>query len=166
MKKSVTEPTVIASPDYRNFIEDLKARIVAARTSASRAVNTDLILLYWDIGRGIVEKQQALGWGDSVVEMVASDLQRAFPGMKGFSPRNVWYMRRFYEVYGVGDFLQQAVAELKQNPKGRSICPPPVAKLGTDNAPRPFLQQVVAEIPWGQHIMIIEKLTNSAERLY
>jgi len=166
MKKSVAEPTVIASPDYRNFIEDLKARIVAARTSASRAVNTDLILLYWDIGRGIVEKQQTLGWGDAVVEMVASDLKRAFPGMKGFSPRNVWYMRRFYEVYGVGDFLQQAVAELKKNPKGTAICPPPVAKVGTENDPRQFLQQVVAEIPWGQHIMIIEKLTESAARLF
>jgi hypothetical protein len=70
MKKS---PEVsIASPEYRRFIEQLKARVLSARLSAARAVNRDVILLYWDIGRGIVEKQQALGWGDSIVEMVSA----------------------------------------------------------------------------------------------
>ena len=83
--KSTIEPTVIASPEYRRFIEDLKARVISARISAARAVNRDGILLYWDIGRGIVERQQTLGWGDSVVEMVAADLRRAFPEMRGFS---------------------------------------------------------------------------------
>jgi hypothetical protein len=75
MKKS--QEVSIASPEYRWFIEDLKTRVVSACISAARAVNRDLILLYWDIGRGIVEKQQTLGWGESVVEMVAADLQRA-----------------------------------------------------------------------------------------
>ena len=77
MKKS--QEVSIASPEYRRFIEQLKTRVLSARLSAARAVNCDLILLYWDIGRGIVEKQQTLGWGESVVEMVAADLQRAFP---------------------------------------------------------------------------------------
>ena len=77
MKKS--QEVSIASPEYRQFIEELKARVLSARISAARAVNRDLILLYWDIGRGIVEKQQTLGWGDSVVEMVAADLRQAFP---------------------------------------------------------------------------------------
>ncbi|MDQ1277062.1 MAG: hypothetical protein QG555_101, partial [Thermodesulfobacteriota bacterium] len=76
MKKSPEVP--IASPEYRQFIEELKTRVVSARISAARSVNRDLILLYWDIGRGIVEKQQVLGWGDAVVEMVAADLRRAF----------------------------------------------------------------------------------------
>ena len=164
--KSASDMTVLATPEYRQFIEDLKARVLSARTSAARAVSSGMILLYWDIGRGIVEKQQTLGWGDSVVEMVAADLRRAFPGVTGFSSRNVWYMRRFYEVYGMGDFLQQAVAELKQSPKGSAICPPSVAKLGASDDLRQFLQQLVAEIPWGQHIMIIEKLTEPAARLY
>ena len=77
MKKS--QEVSIASPEYRQFIEQLKARVLSARLSAARAVNRDLIMLYWDIGRGIVEKQQVLGWGDAVVEMVAADLRRAFP---------------------------------------------------------------------------------------
>ena len=70
---------MLTTPEYRQFIADLKARVTAARISAARAVNRDLILLYWDIGRGIVEKQRTLGWGEAVVEMVSADLQRAFP---------------------------------------------------------------------------------------
>jgi hypothetical protein len=77
--------------DYVEFVTGLKQRIVSARLHAARAVNRDLILLYWDIGKGIVEKQGAMGWGDSVVEALADDLQRAFPGTSGtcvgFTPR-------------------------------------------------------------------------------
>ena len=64
-----------------------------------RGRHHEAILLYWDIGRGIVEKQKAHGWGDSVVEMVAADLRRAFPGMRGFSANNLWLMRQFYSEY-------------------------------------------------------------------
>ncbi len=77
--KTISNTTMLTTPEYRQFIEDLKARVTAARISAARAVNRDLILLYWDIGRAIVEKQQTLGWGESVVEMVSADLRRAFP---------------------------------------------------------------------------------------
>ena len=126
--KTVNDPIVMTSPEYRKFIEDLKMRVVSARISAARAVCSDMILFYWDIGRGIVEKQQTLGWGKSVVEMVSGDLQRAFPQMTGFSSRNVWYMRRFFEVYGVGDFLQQAVADLKESQKNSAIWLQPADK--------------------------------------
>jgi hypothetical protein len=102
-KPAATALTVTA--DYRRFVENLKARVATARLSAARRINHELILLYWDIGRGIVEKQKELGWGESVVEMVAADLRGAFPSMRGFSPRNVWYMRRLYEAYSAPEFL-------------------------------------------------------------
>jgi hypothetical protein len=86
---------ILATADYRKFIEELKARVTDARISAAGHVNRDLILLYWDIGRAIVEKQKTLGWGESVVETVAADLRRAFPGARGFSANNVWLMRQF-----------------------------------------------------------------------
>ena len=111
MKKS--QEVSIASPEYWKFIEDLKARVLSARLSAARAVNCDLILLYWDIGRGIVERQQTLGWGESVVEMVAADLQRAFPEMRGFSLANVWRMRQLHIVYSSAAILAQAARELE-----------------------------------------------------
>lgn len=69
--KKPTDTTLAITADYRQFVEELKARVANARLSAARKVNHEITLLYWDIGRGIVEKQKALGWGESVVEMVA-----------------------------------------------------------------------------------------------
>src|SRR5438128_6355899 len=100
--------TALTEPDYAAFLAELKGRVISARISAARAVNRDLILLYWDIGRGIVEKQQLLGWGESVVEMVAADLRRAFPDSRSFSSDNVWRMRQFHLAYADAAFLGQA----------------------------------------------------------
>ena len=83
-------------PDYPAFLAALKERILHARTTAARAVNRELALLYWDIGRAIVEKQQLLGWGESVIDRLSADLHDAFPRTSGFSPRNMRDMRRLY----------------------------------------------------------------------
>lgn len=80
---------LIASPDYAAWLREVKSRILSARISAARAVNRELILLYWDIGRGIMEKQEDLGWGKSVVEQLSLDLRAEFPGMEGFSANNL-----------------------------------------------------------------------------
>src|SRR5437867_5825808 len=110
--KNATDSTLMTSPEYRRFIQDLKARVISARISAARAVNRDLILLYWDIGRGIVENQHVLGWGDSVVKMVSADLQRAFPETRGFSVQNLWRMKQFYLTHNAEEFLAQVVREM------------------------------------------------------
>ena len=129
--KNTSGPTVITSPEYRKFIEDMKARVISARISAARSVNRDLVLLYWDIGRGIVEKQQTLGWGESVVETVAMDLHQAFPATTGFSPRNLRDMRRLYLVYADETIWRQAVAKLPRgvNAGTTGIWPQATAKL-------------------------------------
>ncbi len=173
--KKVSDATLTINADYRQFVEELKARVVGARTSVARAVTHDAILLYWDIGRGIVEKQKAHGWGDSVVEMVAADLRRAFPEMSGFSPRNVWDMRRFYATYSAPEIHSQAVREIEHcqsNPKLRQVVaesaasknPPPIKT--EDGVDEQFLRQLVAEIPWGQNLLILNKLTDPAARRY
>lgn len=110
--KTLSETDFLFAPDYRQFIEDLKARVTAARISAARAVNRDMILLYWDIGCGIVEKQKMLGWGESVIDRVSADLLEAFPATTGFSPRNLRDMKRFYLVYSDEAIWRQAVAKL------------------------------------------------------
>jgi hypothetical protein len=97
--------TPLSSPDYTTWLHALKARIQSARISAARAANRELILLYWDIGRGIVEKQQALGWGKAVVERLSADLQAEFPGVRGFSANNLWLMRQFYMEYSASEVL-------------------------------------------------------------
>jgi len=169
--------TELSHPDYPAFLAALKDRIVHAHISAARAVNRELVLLYWDIGRGIVEKQQRAGWGDAVVERLAADLRAEFPDMRGFSPRNVWDMRRFYTACTDFEFLAQAAQKLAGNPK-RQILRQPVAesahrsKTGVEETlerPVPeieFVRQLVAEIPWGHHLLLLNKLTDPAVRLY
>jgi len=144
------------SRDYVEFVTELKQRIVSARLHAARAVNRDLILLYWDIGRGIVDRQEKLGWGRSIVEHLARDLQAEFAGMEGFSARNLWYMRNFYAENTAPKILQQFVAELT------TLGTPPPSELEG----RAKLQQLVAEIPWGHHVLILNKIHEPGVRLY
>lgn len=94
---------------YRLFVAALKERALAARTSATRTVNRDLILLCWNLGRAIVEQLAAQGRGDSVLKRLAADRRREFPGMSGFSTPNVWRMLQIYRVHTPTEFLSQAV---------------------------------------------------------
>ncbi len=83
-------------PSYAALLEDIKERIRTAQVKAAVASSRELIGMYWYVGKSIVERQHKDGWGNAVVDKLAADLQRAFPGMEGFSPRNVWRMRAFY----------------------------------------------------------------------
>jgi predicted nuclease of restriction endonuclease-like (RecB) superfamily len=100
------------TPEYASVLAALKTRIRAAQLEAARASNRILLELYWYIGETIVHKQQELGWGKSVVEQLAADLQAEFPGANGFSARNLWLMRQFYDTYAGNEILQPLVAEL------------------------------------------------------
>jgi len=165
MKKS--QDVSISSPEYRQFIGQLKERVLSARLSATRAVNCDMILLYWDIGHGIVEKQQALGWGESVVETVASDLQQAFPATTGFSPRNLRDMKRLYLTYADVTIWRQVVAKLPRGAEaGDTEVRPQAAATLTNETVIELLRQLVAKIPWGQNLLILNKLSDPAARLY
>ena len=102
-----------ASPEgYADWLAELKARIHAAQQRATLAVNRELVLLYWQIGRDILARQAEQGWGAKVIERLAHDLRTAFPDMKGFSPRNLKYMRAFAEAWPEAEFVQQAAAQL------------------------------------------------------
>jgi predicted nuclease of restriction endonuclease-like (RecB) superfamily len=155
--------SVSSRSDYRAFLKTLKARILDARTSAIRAVNGELVLLYWDIGRGIVEKQQTAGWGDAIVERLAADLRAEFPDMRGFSANNLWMVRQFYSEYSAGEFLEQLVQELpkvrkpltkgKKGPAILEQAVPETAPRGPVLVYRPYrpikriLAQPVPELP-------------------
>jgi predicted nuclease of restriction endonuclease-like (RecB) superfamily len=117
---------------YIEFLSGLKQRIATSRYEAARLVNTELLLLYWDIGNVILEKQADRGWGKKIIQQLAKDLSSAFPDMKGFSQRNLDYMRHF-------------------------------AKTWPD---RPITQQLVAKLPWGHNIVLLQKLSNDSERLW
>ena len=102
----------ILSPEYLNFKNEITARIRSAQYEALKAVNKEMIALYWEVGKRITEQQTALGWGKSVVENLSRDIQKEFPGIKGFSARNIWDMARFYTEYQSDEILRTLLAEI------------------------------------------------------
>ena len=113
--KAVSEKPVrmTAPPEgYADWLADLKGRIHVAQQRATLAVNRELVLLYWQIGRDILTRQAQQGWGAKVIERLSQDLRTAFPEMKGFSRANLMYMRAFAEAWPDAEIVQQAVGQL------------------------------------------------------
>ena len=104
------EPTHPA--DYQYLLIDIKQRVREAQYRALQQVNQQQIQLYWDLGRLIAERQQQYGWGKSIVETLARDLQTEFIGMSGFSASNLWRMRTFFLEYQQDEFLAPMVREI------------------------------------------------------
>lgn len=104
--------SAIDAHDYNGWLVTLKERIRVAQTRAIVAVNTELVMLYWYIGRDILDRQARQGWGAKVVDQLAADLRQEFPEMKGFSSRNLKYMRAFAQAWPDSEIVQQAVAQL------------------------------------------------------
>lgn len=134
--------------DYVSLVGELRKRIASARAAASRSVNRELIGLYWDIGKAIAERQQRLGWGESVVESISRDLRKAFPGAAGFSARNLRDMKRFFRTYSAEEFWRQAVAKSRAPSAARA------------------LPNVLADVPWGHHLLILNKVPVQAQRAF
>lgn len=151
------KPSATLPSGYAGLLADLKTRVRAAQLRAVVSVNRELILLYWDIGKTIVEAQKIKGYGKQVVERLAEDLREAFPKMDGFSPRNVWRMRAFYLAW-------TEECQKNQHSCGNldaKILPQLVAELNGSNLPRP-----VAEIPWGHNVLLLEKIPAPILRLW
>ena len=110
MKRNIE--TLKRDEEYINFVKSIKYKILKSQYEALKSVNKELIALYWDTGKSIVEKQERLGWGKSIVKNLALDLQKEFVGIKGFSERNLWNMRTFYSEYAENKKLQALTAEI------------------------------------------------------
>ena len=105
--------SLIAVPEgYADWLKQLKIRIHSAQQRATLTVNRELVLLYWQIGQDILARQASQGWGAKVIERLAHDLRVAFPDMKGFSPRNLKYMRAFAQAWSDAEFVQAVLAQL------------------------------------------------------
>lgn len=109
--KTDVAPASVAH-DYLALLDEVKARIQSAQYEALRAVNKQLVGLYWDIGQLIVARQHSEGWGKGVVEQLSTDLRVAFPDVGGFSTQNLWYMRQFFQEYSAAPKLQPLVGEI------------------------------------------------------
>ena len=134
--------------DYAALLHDVKDRIRSAQYAALKAVNKELIALYWDIGRMIVERQQGESWGKAVVENLSRDLQDEFPGIKGYSGRNLLYMRNFYATYADFPKLQQLVAEIAW---GHNIV---IMERCKDPLQREFYLRMTRRMGWSRSVLV------------
>jgi len=143
---------------YTDWLADLKTRIHTAQQRAALAVNLELVLLYWQIGRDILERQAQQGWGAKVIERLAHDLRTAFPDMKGFSRANLMYMRAFAEAWPDAEIVQQAVGQL---PWGHNLVL--LTKL-KDPAMRLTYAQRAIQHGWSRNVLNIHIETRLLER--
>ncbi len=133
--------------EYKQLIKTISERVRLGQSVAINAVNTQQLLLYWDLGKIIVSKQQQYSWGKSVVELLAKDLQKEFEGTKGLSATNLWRMRAFYLAYTQDTILPPIVGELK-------------------NSNKDVMPKVLTFIAWTHNYIIIEKCKDVNERFF
>jgi len=149
----------LSKPDaYKAFLEDITATIRNTRIRVAQSTNSELIKLYWALGKTIVEKQAAQGWGKSVVEQLSTDLKQLFDGRSGFSARNLWKMRQFYLEYQEYEKLPQAVAEI---PWGHHL--ELMAKV-KDPVERKYYLRVTAEMGWSRNVLIHQIKSQAYQR--
>lgn len=137
VKKPTIKKVAMATKAYVQTLIDLKQKIQAAQIKAVFAVNQELLLLYWLIGKTITERQTLDGWGTSQVERLAQDLQNAFPGMAGFSRSNIFRIKAFYAAY---ELVAQAARQLEDLP--------------------------IFHIPWFHNVTLLQKIKSADERLW
>ena len=111
-RTTTTSPAPDIPEGYPEFIVSLKNRIRSAQVKAALSVNRELVLLYWQIGDDILTRQEREGWGAKVIDRLSSDLLHEFPEMKGFSVRNLKYMRKFAGAWRDSQFVQQVAAQI------------------------------------------------------
>lgn len=136
-----------AQNDFKNFVSDIKQKILSSQYKALKAVNKELINLYWDIGKTIVEKQETFGWGKSVVKNLSEELQKEFVGMKGFSVQNLWNMRLFYIEYSQNEKLQTLSREIGWS---HNVA---IFQKCKDNLEREFYIKSVVKFGWSYRVL-------------
>jgi len=165
------------SPDYNHFLQHILTKIQQTRYEMLMSASKQTLLLYWDIGKMVSEKMQSAGWGQSVVEQLAKDLQTEFPGVRGFSARNIRSMKRFAEFYAQFGISATAVAELEtplisahteaeiQSDKN---CATAVA-VNLATAVAKFqnpIYELITNIGWVQNCIILEKCKDLKQVLF
>jgi predicted nuclease of restriction endonuclease-like (RecB) superfamily len=148
----------LAPPDYSVLLSEIKERVRSAQYAALKAVNAELIGLYWDIGRLIVERQGGEPWGKSVVENLSRDLRSAFPDVGGLSASNLWRMRSFYQTYAANEKLAPLVREIgwTHNLNIFTRC--------KDDQEREFYLRMTRRLGWTKNVLIQHLDNNTYER--
>ena len=155
----MSETSIDALNGYGPFLEQIKQRIKTAQTQATLAVNRQLVDLYWSIGREIVVQQSSHDWGEGVLDALAHDLQAAFPGVSGFSRRNLYRIRAFYLAYREqGGFVPQVVAQI---PWAHNVI---LLEKVKDSMTRDWYAQAAFEHGWSRNVLEMQIESRLHER--
>jgi len=151
---------------YAPLIKEVKELIYRRQYEAMKIVNTELMQLYWEIGFKIEQRQREQGWGKSVVEVLAKELQKEFPGMQGFSARNLWLMRGFYVEYTQITILKPSGAELEKLPKtAKKSESENLHPTGAEIQLAP-IPKLLLDIGWKKNIVVMQKCKDPMERIF
>jgi predicted nuclease of restriction endonuclease-like (RecB) superfamily len=144
--------------DYPALLAEVKERVRSTQYKAFRAVNKELIALYWDIGKLIVSRQSDAAHGDAIADQLAADLRQEFPGVSGFSRRNLFYMREFYLAYQAQPKVQQLVAQIGW---GHNVC---LLQRCKDPLEREFYVRMSRKFGWSRSVLIHQIDNQSYEK--
>lgn len=153
---SLTEQT--SEQSYQDWLNQLKTQIRSSQQRAILAVNQELVLLYWQIGQNILQRQDQQGWGAKVIDRLSKDLSTEFPEIKGFSTRNLKYMRKFAEAWQDKQIVQQAVALL---PWGHNLV---ILDKFSHNETRLWYAQKAIEHGWSRNVLVHQIESGLLER--
>ncbi len=145
---------------YSQWRKDIETLIDTAKLKTALSVNMGTLSLYWNIGKSILQKQEQEGWGKQVIEQLSKDLISRYPDDRGYSKRNLGYMKSFALQYPDFPFLQVPLAKLKELP----ILQATLAKLESEG--NEFVQVPLAQISWYHHISLLSKVKDDAQRAY
>jgi predicted nuclease of restriction endonuclease-like (RecB) superfamily len=157
-KNLVPTPHAALPPEYADILAALKERVRSAQYAALKAVNTELVGLYWDVGRLLVERQTDGTWGKSVVQQLAVDLQQAFPGVGGFSASNLWRMKAFFEAYRDQEKLAPLVREIGWS---HNLV---ILERCSDALQREFYLRMTRKFGWSKNVLIHQISNQSYEK--
>lgn len=143
---------------YGEWLTDVKARVHAAQQRAALAVNQELLALYWQLGRDILERQGHEGWGAKVIDRLALDLKAAFPEVKGFSPRNLKYMRRLAEAWPEPAIVQQLLHKVPWF----HLCT--LLDKVKDRAERDWYLRATIQHGWSRNVLVMQIETSAHQR--
>ncbi|MDR1022382.1 MAG: PDDEXK nuclease domain-containing protein [Prevotellaceae bacterium] len=142
--------------DYKYFLQNILAKIQSVRYQMLMSVSKQTLMLYWDIGRAVSEKMQSAGWGAKVVKQLSKDLQTEFPGIRGFSVRNLWRMKMLYEFYAEFGICATAVAQIPNSQDSATA----VAELQKNG------YELITSIGWVQNCVILEKCKSKEQVIF
>lgn len=165
--------------DYLLILNEIKQKVQQTQVKAVIAANKHMLFLYWEMGNYIIRHQHEEGWGSKIISLLATDLKKEFPSIKGFSARNLQYMKQFAAAYPLA--MLQRFNKLEESLNGGTtfsmelsdkfllidnqcfeITQQPAAQLAEDQ----FLQSVIAKVTWSHHMILLDKLTLPGQRFW